>query len=181
MFFSILSYIRHCKREKARTFDFLSSDNPFSFSTLQNLPQTYGWASAVQTLAVPKQRFTIPTHHPRRSPIHFFTWISKVGASASNSIHRSCMPFKEAAKNNLCNTGTNNTSASNAAPAANAPTLHRLEPNPSFVMDSSPLQLNPWNKRVKDKVANAMVLAVLASVCKPIPKAASDAAPIKMP
>ena len=71
--------------------------------------------------------------------------------------------------------------SSNAAPAANAPTLHRLEPNPSFVMDSSPLQLNPWNKRVKDKVANAMVLAVLASVCKPIPKAASDAAPIKMP
>lgn len=44
-------------------------------------------------------------------------------------------------------------------PITNAPILYLLVNNPSLKIDSRPRQLNPWNKRAKQSVANASVAA----------------------
>lgn len=91
-----------------------------------------------------------------------------VGTNASPTIYASSRTDSVAAKNNSRITGTSNTSARRMVPAKNAATLHLLLFIPILKMDASLLQLNPWNSRASVSVANAMVLAVSASLDNPM-------------
>ena len=66
----------------------------------------------------------------------------------------------------------NMTIPNSTTPAANAPRLYQLDEKPSLKMLCLLRQLNPWNRRARVRVANAMVLAVAAlPVLRPVWKA----------
>ena len=55
--------------------------------------------------------------------------------------------------------GIKRTAFRNKNPAKKAQRLYLFEAKPSLKIDCLPLQLKPWNKRARHKVAKAMVLA----------------------
>ena len=75
-------------------------------------------------------------------------------------------------ENRFCINGTNMTIPNSTTPAANAPRLYQLDEKPSLKMLCLLRQLNPWNRRARVRVANAIVLAVAAlPVLRPVWKA----------
>lgn len=91
-----------------------------------------------------------------------------VGITANTKMERTCDETSSAITNKLCINGTKITKASNNTPVTKAATLHILLFKPSLKIDKLLLQLKPWNKRANVKVANAIVLAVIGFVAKPI-------------
>ena len=77
---------------------------------------------------------------------------------------------------------TYRTNARSATPAANAPRLALFVPRPRRRSDLSLLQLNPWKRRAKVSVANAIVLAsAWLPLERPMWYATIVAAPIRPP
>ena len=87
-------------------------------------------------------------------------WMTRVGRNAAETMVDSWLRLRSAAANMICSPGTNNTAARSRAPSWNAMTLYRLLPSPSRMMEWLLRQLNPWNRRARVRVENAMVHAL---------------------
>ena len=108
-------------------------------------------------------------------------WITTVGAKAKPAIAPICIPFRGDTSNTPWTPGINNAQLNKPTPITNAPIVYKLVWIPNLKIELLALQLNPWNKRPKQSVANAIVLAVIASVCRPIKKAPTVAMASKTP
>ena len=91
-----------------------------------------------------------------------------VGTAANSAIIPACAIDNAETSNTPLNAGIHKTIPSNPTPAKKAAILHLFVNNPNRNIIFFPLQLNPWNNLANVSVANAMVLAVIASDCNPI-------------